>query len=123
MWDAFQREVLVAMGHTLLVPVAGQPPAHGPVATPVAESTPAPRRTAVAAGAPQPPLLHALAVAAGVDPDQIAQRVALPVEWASEGWRGRHLSLVRGKWTLNTCGPGRHDASENHSWLNEGRRL
>lgn len=78
MWDAFQREVLVAMGHTLLVPVAAAPPAHGPVATPVAEPAPPPRRAAVATGAPQPPLLHALALAAGVDPDQIAHRVALP---------------------------------------------
>ena len=59
MWDAFQREVLGAMGHTLLVPVAAQPSEKAAVIphAPVADAD---------AGA-RPALLRALALAAGID--------------------------------------------------------
>lgn len=61
-WDAFQREVLIALGHTLLVPAtnagdaseASNPRSHG------------------TGGDPQPALLRALARAAGVDLAQLA---------------------------------------------------
>ena len=71
MWDAFQREVLGAMGHTLLVPVAS------PVSQAVVTAMPAPARAPAADVEARPALLHALARAAGIDGD-IGQSVALP---------------------------------------------
>ena len=70
MWDAFQREVLGAMGHTLLVPVASQA---------VEAAAPGPHSPAAEVDA-RPALLHALALAAGIDATHrdISQCVALP---------------------------------------------
>ena len=71
MWDAFQREVLGAMGHTLLVPVAAQA---------VETAAPASPRAPVADGEARPVLLRALALAAGIDGTggDIRQYTALP---------------------------------------------
>ena len=70
MWDAFQREVLAAMGHTLLVPVA---------APTVETAAPAPPRARVAGIEAQPALLRALALAAGIGGTRdIGQSIALP---------------------------------------------
>ena len=69
MWDAFQREALTAMGHTLLVPVA-------PRAIDAAVPAPSPPQASAAAAAPSA-LLRALALAAGIEGD-IGRRVALP---------------------------------------------
>jgi hypothetical protein len=55
MWDPFQREVLAALGHELLVPVAAQAAAMPDVAH----------------DADLPPLLRALARAAGGDPARL----------------------------------------------------
>ncbi len=78
MWDAFQRDVLAAMGHTLLVPAVPQAieaPAHAP---PARQPTRQPQPHAQAADVgTRPALLHALARAAGIDGD-IGQSVALP---------------------------------------------
>ena len=60
MWDAFQREVLTALGHTVFVPAA---------ATTSAEITSAP--ITVAKNAVQPALLRALVRAAGVDVERL----------------------------------------------------
>jgi hypothetical protein len=84
MWDAFQREVLGAMGHTLLVPAARQAletaapaqPALPPNRQPQPQPQPQPHAPAADAGA-RPALLHALARAAGTDGD-IRQYMALP---------------------------------------------
>ena len=54
MWDAFQREVLTALGHTVFV--------SAPTTSIETMSTPL-----AATNAPQPTLLRALARAAGVD--------------------------------------------------------
>lgn len=62
-WDAFQREVLVALGHTLLVPAATHPGAASEGLNP---------RGLAADGDPQPALLRALARAAGVDVAHLA---------------------------------------------------
>ena len=76
MWDGFQREVLGAMGHTLLVPVAAQAVETAAAASP---------RAPVADGEAQPALLRALALAAGIDDTHpgighrdIGQFIALP---------------------------------------------
>ena len=71
MWDAFQREVLGAMGHTLLVPAASKS-----VEAPAPAPAPAPLTDVDA----RPALLRALAHAAGIDhaKDDISQRVVLP---------------------------------------------
>jgi len=76
MWDAFQREMLGAMGHTLLVPVAAQV---SETAAPVLSRAP----VAVAHAEAPPALLRALALAAGIDETRsghrnIAQYIALP---------------------------------------------
>jgi hypothetical protein len=72
MWDAFQREVLGAMGHVLLVPVSSKVDEN--VAAP-----PAPRTVPGDVGA-RPALLHALALAAAIDGtgSDIGQYIALP---------------------------------------------
>jgi hypothetical protein len=71
MWDAFQRDVLGAMGHTLLVPAAGAPPLAPPVLLP-------PGATG-AEIASRPALLQALALAAGLDAQaDLAGLAALP---------------------------------------------
>jgi hypothetical protein len=58
MWDAFQREVLGAMGHTLLVPVAAS----------MVELAASPAPQVVAADVEvRPALLRALTLAAGID--------------------------------------------------------
>ena len=95
MWDAFQREALGAMGHTLLVPVASRavgkaaaaasPPA-APASPPAAPaSPPASLAGADAGSAARPALLRALALAAGFDDTppgsghrDIGQYIALP---------------------------------------------
>jgi hypothetical protein len=78
MWDAFQREVLGAMGHTLLVPVAAQEGDKAAAAMPRAPA-------ADADTGARPALLRALALAAGIDDTRpgngrrdIAQFIALP---------------------------------------------
>jgi len=79
MWDAFQREVLGAMGHTLLVPLAAQ-------ASETAAPQVPPRAPVVDADVgTRPALLRALALAAGIDDTHpgsghrdIAQLLALP---------------------------------------------
>lgn len=73
MWDAFQREMLHAMGHTVLVPVS----ARGGAPAMPAEST-APRAPAAPVAEPgaQPALLRALALAAGID--DLVHRIGLP---------------------------------------------
>lgn len=86
MWDAFQRDVLGAMGHTVLVPVAshGVAPAASPAsaapAVPAVTAAPAAPRAPVADPATQPALLHALARAAGLDDPRrdLGHRIALP---------------------------------------------
>lgn len=84
MWDAFQREILGAMGHTVLVP-AVLVPAESQVVAPAASAAPlapvppiAPvaRRAPAVASGPQPALLRALALAAGSD--DLALRIVLP---------------------------------------------
>jgi len=60
MWDAFQREMLGAMGHTLLVPIAAQT---SETAAPVLPRAP----VADANAGARPALLRALALAAGID--------------------------------------------------------
>ena len=62
MWDPFQRELLAALGHTLLVPVAPGAPSAG---------MPGPGAGDEAA------LLRALARAAGVAPERLAGMAAL----------------------------------------------
>ena len=71
MWDAFQREVLGAMGHTLLVPVASQT---------VEAVAPATSRMPVAGIEARSALLRALALAAGIDDTRrdIGQYIVLP---------------------------------------------
>ena len=76
MWDAFQREMLGAMGHTLLVPIAAQT---SETAAPVLPRAP----VADANAGARPALLRALALAAGIDDTRsghrnIAQYIALP---------------------------------------------
>ena len=72
MWDAFQRDVLGAMGHTLLVPAAGAPPLAPPVLLP-------PENATRAGAASRPALLQALALAAGLDAQaDLAGLAALP---------------------------------------------
>jgi hypothetical protein len=56
-WDPFQREVLAALGHELLVPAGAQPDAT--------------RAGPAAATAAMPPLLRALTRAAGGDPARL----------------------------------------------------
>jgi hypothetical protein len=82
MWDAFQREVLGAMGHTLLVPVAGQASDNAAAAMPRVRVADA---DADADAGARPALLRALALAAGIDDTRpgngrrdIAQFIALP---------------------------------------------
>ena len=79
MWDAFQREVLGAMGHTLLVPVASQA-----IEKTVAPASPRAPLADADSGA-RPALLRALALAAGLDDTHsgrghrdIGQYIALP---------------------------------------------
>ena len=57
MWDAFQREMLTALGHTVFVPAAVGSMSAGSVSVPMAG----------AADVPQPALLRALVRASGVD--------------------------------------------------------
>jgi predicted component of type VI protein secretion system len=61
MWDPFQRELLAALGHTLLVPAA--PGAPESAAAPAAEGDAA--------------LLQALARAAGIAPERLAGMPAI----------------------------------------------
>lgn len=64
MWDAFQREMLEAMGHVVYVPRAGAAPE-----APAGPSSPA---SSAGLGAPVPRgLLQALARAGGVAPDAL----------------------------------------------------
>lgn len=63
MWDAFQREVLTALGHTLFVPASATPVGITPAGSMQVGSTPAPPMAAT--NATQPALLRALARAAG----------------------------------------------------------
>jgi len=61
MWDAFQREMLEAMGHAVYVP-----------RTPAASSVPSSPSSTAGLGEPVPRgLLQALARAAGVAPDAL----------------------------------------------------
>jgi hypothetical protein len=69
MWDAFQREMLTALGHTVFVPAAATP-----VETMSVESTPVGSMSVpvtTAANAAQPALLRALVRAAGVDAERL----------------------------------------------------
>lgn len=63
LWDAFQRDVLNALGHTLLVPAATPARAAGDALDPRAPGS---------GDRPPPALLGALARAAGVDAAQLA---------------------------------------------------
>lgn len=65
MWDAFQREMLTALGHTVFVPVAAtsvETMSVGSMLAPVATAT----------NAAQPALLRALVRAAGVDAERLS---------------------------------------------------
>lgn len=76
MWDAFQREVLTALGHTVFVPAAAVdilPVGSMPVGSIPAGSMPAGSLSAPMVAATDAPsvLLRALARAAGVDAGQL----------------------------------------------------
>ena len=73
MWDAFQREVLEAMGHALYQPRGAEPTSSAPASA-------APATGTTARGLPEPiprGLLQALARAAGVAPEALPPLPAL----------------------------------------------